>query len=332
MPVTLTLGDVTFDGTFECPQVINGGGTQNLNVHEQIGGVRVVDAMGRSDADIAWNGTFIGITAEDRVKFLNNMRIEGSQQVLSYSSFQYSVVIKSFTWQFKPNFFIDYQITCTVIDDQTQPVTLLVPAAFNDTVLVDLALALELAVLVNNPGVTSALALLNVAISNIPGAASNADLLAIASAAQASINALNQISGVFSADIKAKKAKLNPKLPQSQYANTQNIAAEIIALEASEIQAASAVKLQFVLLRILKNTQIALTATGNIIVQAVNTDLLHVAQEQYGDWSMYTVIAQANPNVLRNIDGFPDYFIDGVKQLIIPPKPSQSTNGIVQYA
>src|SRR5689334_17727887 len=139
MPISLTLGDFTFDGTFECPQVIPGGGNQSLAVHDEIGGVRVVDAMGAFDNDIVWNGTFIGITAEDRVKYLNGLRKAGNQLVLAYSTFQFLVVIKNFTWNFKPNFFIDYNIACTVIADQTQPVNVLVPSAFNDTILVDLA-------------------------------------------------------------------------------------------------------------------------------------------------------------------------------------------------
>jgi hypothetical protein len=139
MPISLTLGDFTFDGTFECPQSIPGGGDQTLVNHDQIGGVRETDALGSFDNDITWNGTFIGITAEDRVKYINSLRKAGNSLVLSYSTFQFLVVIKSFTWNFKPNFFIDYEIACTVIADQTQPVTIPVPSAFNDTILVDLA-------------------------------------------------------------------------------------------------------------------------------------------------------------------------------------------------
>lgn len=332
MPVTLTLGEVTFDGAFECPQVMNGGGSQNLNVHEQIGGVRVIDAMGRSDADVGWSGSFIGISAEDRVKFLNNMRIQGNQQVLAYSSFQFLVVVKSFTWQFKPNNWIDYQIVCTVVDDQTQPVTLLVPAAFNDTVLVDLAAALELAVLVANPSVTSALGILNAAISNLPGVSSDAEVAAVAAAAQAAINALTQVTGILGQSIKKYKQALAARSPQAQYANTQDLAAEIKRLETQEFQSAAAIKMQFALTRILKNAQIALTSTGNVIIEAINTNLMDIAVQQYGDFSMYTVVALANKAVLRNIDGFPDYFIGNEpKQLVIPPKPAQSTSGIVQY-
>jgi hypothetical protein len=201
MPISLTLGDFTFDGTFECPQVIPGGGNQTLVNHDEIGGVRVVDAMGAFDNDISWNGTFIGITAEDRVKYLNGLRKAGNQLKLAYSTFQFLVVIKSFTWNFKPNFFIDYEIVCTVIADQTQPINIDVPSAFNDTVLVDLAEALALAELIKNPGVTSTLALLNAAITNIPdlGGASAAELAAVLAAAQAALNAINQVTGVVSA-------------------------------------------------------------------------------------------------------------------------------------
>lgn len=329
MLISLTLDEFTFDGAFECPQVIPGGGAQSLNVHKEIGGVRQIDAMGRDDADIQWNGTFTGISAEDRVKFLNNWRVEANSHILAYSTFQFSVVIKDFTWKFKPNYFIDYQITCTVVDDLTQPVNILVPAAFNDTVLNDLLFALNLAELIANPSISSALGILNAAISNLPGAAGYTDLAAVAAAAQASIDAVNQLTSTFNT---GNNNFLQSNLDASRYADTLSFANEIKALEVSEAKAANAIQLQFTLLRILKNTQVALTSTGTTTIQVANTDLFHVAQQQYGNWRMYTVIALANQVALKNTDGLPDYFISGVKTLIIPPKPAQVITDITPYA
>jgi hypothetical protein len=327
MPISLTLGDFTFDGTFECPQSIPGGGDQTLVNHDQIGGVRETDALGSFDNDITWNGTFIGITAEDRVKYVNSLRKAGNSLVLSYSTFQFLVVIKSFTWDFKPNFFIDYKIACTVIADQTQPVTIPVPSAFNDTILVDLAEALELAELIANPSVTSTLALLNAAITNIPdlGGASAAALAGVLAAAQAAINAVNQITGVING---ARRATPNTA---TDYVNSQDIAQDIEALEKLWADYANAYELQSVLLRIQRNVEIALQPTGTP-QEVINQNLFQLAVQEYGDALQWTVIAEANKTIIKNLDGFPDPFIQGIKSLAIPPKPANSSDGIMDYA
>lgn len=327
MPISLTLGDFTFDGTFECPQVLNGGGVQNVVTHDMLGGVRQADSMGAFDNDIGWNGTFIGITAEDRVKYLNGLRKAGKPLVLAYSTFQFLVVIKSFTWSFKPNFFIDYVMVCTVIEDQTQPINIILPSAFNDTVLVDLAEALALAELVANPSVTSTLALLNAAITNVPnlGGASNADLAGILAAAQAALDAINQVTAT------AKGIGYQTPSITESYVNAHNLAQEIEALEAQWEIYANAYELGNVVTRIQRNVQIAMSPTG-ISEQVINKNLFQLAVEEYGDAMLWTAIAQANQFTIQNADGFPDPFIDGTKTLIIPPKPATPDDGIMNYA
>jgi hypothetical protein len=330
MPISLTLGDFTFDGTFECPQSIPGGGSQVIVNHDEIGGVRQTDALGSFDNDIGWNGTFIGITAEDRVKFLNGLRQAGNPLTLSYSTFQFLVVIKSFTWNFKPNFFIDYQIVCTVIADQTQPIDILVPSAFNDTVLVDLAEALELAELIANPSVTSTLALLNAAITNIPdlGGASAAELAAVLGASQAALNAISQVIGVAN---NLARRPLSARDTATDTVNSESIAQEIEALEALWFSYANAYQLQASVLRIQRNIEIALQPTGTA-ESVINKNLFQLATEKYGDAMQWTVIAQANTNTIRNADGFPDPFIEGIESILIPPKPANSSDGIMDHA
>lgn len=335
MPISLKLGDFTFDGTFECPQVIPGGGIQKLVDHDEIGGVRQTDAMGSFDNDVAWNGTFIGITAEDRVKYLNNLRKQGKDLVLSYSTFQFLVKIKSFTWNFKPNFFIDYQIVCTVIADQAQPINVIVPSAFNDTVLVDLAEALTLAELIKNPSVTSALALLNAAITNIPdlGGASNTQLVAILGASQAALNAITQVVGVAKgvSGVQLNTTFINTTLTANNYVNSQNIVQEIDDLEKLWADYANASQMQSAVLRILRNVEIALLPTGTS-EQFINKNLFEIAVKKYGDAMQWTLIAEANELTIRNADGFPDPFIDGTKDIVIPPKSSNASNGIMDFA
>lgn len=329
MPISLTLGDFTFDGTFECPQTIPGGGKQALAMHDELGGVRVVDSLGSFEDDIGWNGTFIGITAEDRIKYVNGLRKAGNALVLSYSTFQFLVVIKSFTWNFKPNFFIDYNIVCTVIQDQSQPINVIVPSAFNDTLIIDLIEALTIAELIANPSVTSALALLDTAITNIPnfGGASNAQLAAILAASQAALNAITQIIGVA----RGAAAPSGVGATANNYVNSQSYASEIEALEKLWSDYANAYQLQSTVLRIQRNTEIALYPTGTP-VQIINSNLFQLAVQQYGDAMQWTVIAEANKVIITNSDGFPDPFINGISTISVPPPPSLSSDGIMDYA
>jgi hypothetical protein len=335
MPISLKLGDFTFDGAFECPQLIPGGGKQAIVKHDRIGGIRTTDSMGSFDNNVNWSGTFIGITAEDRVKYLNGLRQAGNQLVLSYSTFQFLVVIESFTWNFKPNFFIDYEISCTVIADQTQPVNFQVPSAFNDTVLVDLAEALSLAELIANPGVTSTLALLNAAITNVPGlgGASNATLAGIIAAAQAALIAINQILGAVSGSSSNSQLRvgLGSGILTNTYVNTQNIAQNIDVLEKLWSDYANAYQMRSAIARIQRNVEIAMSPSGTS-EQIINAHLFQVAVEKYGDAMQWTAIAQANLQTIQNADGFPDPFVSGIESIVIPPKPANSSDGIMDYA
>ena len=76
MIVILTLGGVIFQD-FEIPASIKAGGEQKLDVKKFIGGSRIIDALGRDDADIEWSGRFRGSTAEQRCQQLNGMRVAG---------------------------------------------------------------------------------------------------------------------------------------------------------------------------------------------------------------------------------------------------------------
>ena len=48
-----SLGSVSFR-SFEVPATINVGGAQRLAVHRLLGGIRVIDALGRDDSDISF--------------------------------------------------------------------------------------------------------------------------------------------------------------------------------------------------------------------------------------------------------------------------------------
>ena len=199
---TLTLGPVTFS-TYEIPPKINFGGDQALAVKQLVGGRRIVDAMGRIDDDITWSGLFFGSTAVFRARFLDTMRIQGLPLLLTWSQFSYNVVIKSFKPSFERTYQIPYSISCQVIQDLSFPIPILLPVGYNDAIQTQIALALDLAQIVNNPSVTNSLAALAAAINLVPdlGLANTAQIATIVSpllAAQSTVKgAINSLSGLI---------------------------------------------------------------------------------------------------------------------------------------
>jgi hypothetical protein len=119
MTDVLLLGSVSFQN-FELPGHIGFGGTQRLAVHVLPGGARVIDAMGRDDAEIAWRGTFSGPDAADRARLLDAMRVSGAVQSLAWDAFCYLVVISSFEANYERASWVPYRISCTVVADQAQ--------------------------------------------------------------------------------------------------------------------------------------------------------------------------------------------------------------------
>lgn len=120
-PLTLTTPAGVFEfAAAEIPDQIAFGGEQLVAVHQLIGGARIVDAMGASDAPLTWKGWFLGATAEDRARFLDSVRRAGDACTLTWSDYSYSVVVTSFSADYQKPYRIPYTITCTVIQDRTQ--------------------------------------------------------------------------------------------------------------------------------------------------------------------------------------------------------------------
>lgn len=200
MDTVIKLGDFAF-GHLEVPDKINFGGEQKLAVHELVGGERLVDALGRQDADVAWSGLFLGSAALQRARYVDSLRIAGNALSFTYSQFSYQVMIKSFSAEFERYYQIPYHITLQVISDLTQPVTTITPLSFDDAIVSDMNLALDLANLINNPSLSSAIGLLNQAVLAVPSfdtatqAQINSVLIPLA-AAQANVGLLiNTITG-----------------------------------------------------------------------------------------------------------------------------------------
>jgi hypothetical protein len=156
MATNLLLGAVLFQ-SFELPARIRWGGAQRLKVHRLPGGARVIDAMGRDDAQITWSGVFSGPGAGDRARLLDVMRAGGAVWPLSWDSFFYSAVIAEFRADYARVNWIPYRIACTVLRDETAAL-LNGAASLAADALADLSLAASAGSSVDFSGALAAMA------------------------------------------------------------------------------------------------------------------------------------------------------------------------------
>jgi hypothetical protein len=180
--VTLSLGDMTF-GAFEVPEVIPWGGEQALTIHKLVGGARVVDAMGRDDAPIEWSGIFMGSTAVDRAQYLNTQRILGQPLTLTWSSFNFLVVIRRFVARYEFEYRIPYEIVLEVVQDNATPTVAGDVPDIDAQLTQDMNTANGLGSQIGDGALSGLLGTLNTAISGVS---------TFANAAQSTINAVLQ--------------------------------------------------------------------------------------------------------------------------------------------
>jgi hypothetical protein len=133
--VILLLGPVLFQD-FEIPSGINFGGRQRLALHRLPGGSRVIDAMGRDDAQIGFSGVFAGSDATLRARSLDEMRAAGIVVPLTWDVYYYTVLISDFHADYRCGWWIPYRVTCTVLRDEAsaliQPIVSLAGAVLSD--------------------------------------------------------------------------------------------------------------------------------------------------------------------------------------------------------
>lgn len=176
------LGPVAFQG-FEVPERITLGGRQRLAVHTLPGGVRVVDAMGPDDGELAWSGMISGIDAAARVRQLDGMRQAGQALPLGWDGWRFTVIISRFEADCANPWWVPYQISCTVLAEGDLAVVEALPA---------LATLAEAVALGAGPGLEDAMAAAGVglgsaALADVAAAAGSLARLAMAQAFAASL-------------------------------------------------------------------------------------------------------------------------------------------------
>jgi hypothetical protein len=115
--VALLLGPIAFQD-FELPSGVNFGGRQRLAVHRLPTGSRVVDTLGRDDAEICFTGIFTGPDATLRARSVDEMRVAGLTLPLTWDVFFYTVLISEFCADYRNAWWIPYHIRCTVLQDE----------------------------------------------------------------------------------------------------------------------------------------------------------------------------------------------------------------------
>lgn len=113
----LILGPVVFDG-FEIASGVAFGGGQRLVVHDLPGGRRVVDALGRQDMTIGFQGFFSGSDATLRARMVDELRASGVLLPMTWDVFFYSVVIREFVADYQCGWWIPYRLECLVVRDE----------------------------------------------------------------------------------------------------------------------------------------------------------------------------------------------------------------------
>ncbi|MEO8716062.1 MAG: hypothetical protein ABI369_13715, partial [Acetobacteraceae bacterium] len=115
--IALLLGPVVFQD-FEVPARINIGGRQRVAVHRLVGGARVIDSLGRDDAELRFEGVFSGQDATLRARTLDQLRAAGSPLPVTWDVFYYTVVVTTFEADYRSAWWIPYRIACTVLRDE----------------------------------------------------------------------------------------------------------------------------------------------------------------------------------------------------------------------
>jgi len=113
-------------------------------MHRLPGGVRVIDALGRDDADIVFSGIFCGNDATLRARLLDEMRASGALLPMTWDVFFYTVVIAQFQANYSTKNWIPYRIVCTVLRDEASAL-IQGAVSLGTSVLSDVGAAINLA-------------------------------------------------------------------------------------------------------------------------------------------------------------------------------------------
>lgn len=319
--VNLTLtdnsgGSITFEGV-ELPQALNWGSQQHIAAHDFVGGGRQVQALGGQPDPLTWSGIFFGLNAADRAKYLDTQAIEGNPVVLTWDTFSYVCVVRSFQASYLAPWHVRYSITLeaavnangsqptapresllTLINQGVQQSSCL-GSLIGDSTLTTLLGNISAAAQTLNSAVESATAPIAMASACIQQATQTAQsaltaMLAPISLAQARVSAL--ITGVDNA------ANLIDSVTGAAYAGATPQAIESLASANISYGVAQPLySLQGTLGVMAKNINAGTPGASAKLIAVNGANLQAIAAQQYNDATLWPAIAQINglsdPNV-----------------------------------
>jgi hypothetical protein len=311
---SLRLGNFTF-ARGEVPEGIGFGSSQQLHVHTLAGGARVIDAMGAVPLKQEWSGWFIGPQALSRARILKRMTEVGQPLALRYGEFAYTVVIASFSAEFRAGPNLPYSIVLEVVRDHGAAGPHAGGSGLAQLLAQDLAGAAANCAAIGDSGLIAAVSAVGAVVTASGGTELTAGeiqaLLPVIAVVQAQVAALNvvasaQISGL--GVLSSAGSSGDPVGPEALSQFGAGLVAAAVATQRS--------------FRLGATTQLLGRVTGNLAAAGGNagggttlttgsTDLYHVAAAAYGDARDWARIAQTNR--------LTDPFLSGISQLTIPP-------------
>lgn len=321
------------------PEKFTFGGDQLIAMHQLIGGKRIIDALGASDAPLSWSGVFMTGTAVDRARFCDTLRRTGEQCTVKIGSFSYTGVVTSFHGDFtRGGLYVPYGITLTIAEDKTAYVVKAPLPSTQAQINADMLRGNALQGCINDP----TLAGFNASVQSAVQAVTDA-LAPIAKGLTAAVNSSvvtdvtcaikvvnNAVATVQAAliPIAQAQAQVRKLITNAEQAVTNvatlggilpgNPVAKMTGNLITQMNAAVTLpplyEYNAILGRTVNNLNV-LSAQGptNKTIQVGGGSLQQVAAQQYGDATLWPIIAQAN--------NMADPQISGIQTLIIPPRP-----------
>lgn len=328
---------ITFQ-ELELPQQITFGGEQLISVHQLIGGTRILDALGPSDAPMSWAGVFTTSSAVDRARFCDTLRRTGEECTLTWGEFSYTGVISSFSADYtRGGLYVPYRITLSVAEDKTSFIYSAPLPSAQAQITADMYRSSKLSGCIGDSTLAGFTTAVNSAVASVVAA-----IQPIAKGLTDAVSAVSQsascVVSVVNNAVATVQAALTPIAQAQAQAQVLITSAEqtitgistaggllpgnpvakmtgnFITQVNAAIQLPPLYEYHAIMGRMSANMMV-LGANGPTAktITIGGGSLQQVAAQQYGDATLWPIIAQAN-----NIS---DPKLNGINTLIIPPRP-----------
>ena len=290
------------------PNALEMANTQQLAVHDLIGGGRVIEALGRRMTPVSWEGVFLGVPmAFETGLALQALASSGGSALLTWERFRFRGLISALSLSCESTFRISYKVTFMPSDDLSEPLS----AQGQIPSLGGIASALQaVQTLATSLGDLQLEAQLERAVQSL------AQMSSLTGASQGQILTILQPANLALARtavlLAASDAGLDPVSPLAGIAELQQ-------RTAAALQSATLVSVRSGLSQVI--AQLGDLTSGGAVLTVAGGDLMQIAAQTYGSALDWTTLAQAN--------GLTDPSLTGVNSLVIPALSSGS-DGVLQ--